>query len=136
MRSLRNFFKKYGNLSLGTDPEAIAEFYWESFIAAGPKGAMTFKNDRKFIDWLKELQTFNAESGMTEMKLVKIKTTAVGKLYTSSNVTWAVGFEKMGAELIQFDITYLVFHSNSRPKIVMYISHEDQEELMKNKGLI
>jgi hypothetical protein len=136
MRSIHSFFREYGDLSLGDDPQAIAACYTESFIAAGPKGSMSFKNDKKFIKWLKQVKEFNAKTGMQDLKVIKVKSTAIGNFCTSATVTWAAVFEKRKAEPVKFDITYFLYHpEDTSPKIMMYISHEDQEEVMKEKGL-
>lgn len=136
MKSIRSFFISYSRAALGDDPEPVAEFYADSFIAAGPKGSLSFNNDSKFIKWLTELISFNKQSGMESMKPLKVFSMGIGEFYTKSTVQWAATFKKTGDEQITFEVTYILYHPKDSPKIVMYISHEDQEELMKSKKLM
>jgi hypothetical protein len=41
-------------------------------------------------------------------------------------VRWGVTFEKTGARLIEFDISYIVQETGIAPKIILLISHEDE----------
>jgi len=65
--TLRDYFRQYARVSLGSEPEKLADFYDTSFLAAGPKGGATFKNDESFLAWLRELRAFNVKSGMISM---------------------------------------------------------------------
>jgi hypothetical protein len=135
METITHFFDKYIELSQGKDLNALAACYAEHFIAAGPKGIMAFSNDEKFMEWLKRVQEFNRQSGMQGMKSIKIVTTPVGEAYSMSTVTWSVEFPGKSEEPILFDISYSLFHQGGNYKIVLFISHEDQEALMKEKGV-
>ena len=61
------YFQQYAAASLESEPEKLAEFYDQSFLAAGPKGAAAFRNDAAFLDWLRQVHAFNVQSGMTSM---------------------------------------------------------------------
>jgi hypothetical protein len=135
METIPQFFDKYIELSQGSDLNALAACYGEHFIAAGPKGLMAFSNDDKFMEWLKQVQQFNQQSGMQAMKVVKINTTPAGEAYSTSTVTWSVEFPAKSDAPILFDITYSLFHQGDSYKIVLFISHEDQETVMKEKGV-
>ena len=50
-------------------------------------------------------------------------------------VHWAVKFEKTGEQVIEFDVSYIVQETNDMMKIILFISHEDEEEAMKKLGL-
>lgn len=136
MKNVRDFFEAYAKASSGDNPHSIAAFYAQDFMAAGPKGAMTFKNDKGFIAWLSDLINFNRQTGMGEMKVSNVNQEPIGDSFTNARVTWATTFKKLGDEVIRFDINYILYHPADEYKIVMYISHEDQEEVMKSKNLI
>src|SRR5262249_32853115 len=57
----------YARVSLGSEPEKLADFYDTSFLAAGPKGGATFKNDESFLAWLRGLRAVNVKSGVISM---------------------------------------------------------------------
>ena len=113
-----------------------ANFYSENFIAAGPSGSIAFKNDKKFLTWLKQVQKFNYQSGLQDMRVNKISSSPIGEFYTQAKVRWAARFKKTKKELVKFEITYVLYHPTENLKIVMYISHEDPGELMKKKQIL
>jgi hypothetical protein len=135
MQTIKQFFDQYNELSQGKDLKTLADCYAEHFIAAGPKGLMAFSNDEKFMEWLKTVQEFNQQSGMQSMKPIKIVTTSMGEAYSMATVTWSVSFPAKSEAPVLFDISYSLFHQGESYKIVLFISHEDQEALMKEKGV-
>ncbi len=134
--TLRDYFRNYARVSLGLEPEKLAEFYDTSFLAAGPKGGAAFKNDESFLAWLRELRAFNVKSGMISMAVDEIGETSVGAGYTLVAVTWAATFQRTGDTPIRFSISYLLRESEASFKVAAYISHEDQEDVMRANGLL
>jgi hypothetical protein len=133
---LRTFFGRYATVSLGPDPEKLAEFYDTSFLAAGPKGGAAFNNDTAFLSWLREVHDFNVHSGMTSLAAGGIEEIPVSADYTLATVAWAATFRKTGDAPIPFSISYLLRLSGAELKVAAYISHEDQEETMRASGLL
>lgn len=133
--SLAAFFDSYARANDQNDLTVIADFYAENFIAGGPNGNAAFKNDKTFVKWLQQVQEFNRQSGMEQMHIVDYKETPISKDYIMTSIKRGTRFHKTGEELITFDISYFLYIKTA-PKIVMYISHLDQEELMKEKGLL
>ena len=123
-------------MSLGPEPEKLADFYDTSFLAAGPKGGAAFKNDESFLAWLTELHAFNVKTGMTSMTVGEVGETPVGAGYALVTVTWAATFQRTGDMPIRFSISYLLRESEASLKVAAYISHEDQEEAMRANGLL
>lgn len=133
---LEDRFKRYALVSLGPDPEQLAEFYDTSFLAAGPKGSAAFTNDEAFRRWLREVHDFNVSSGMTSMAVGATSAITVGGGFTLATVEWVATFQRTGDTPIRFNISYLLRESESGPRIAAYISHEDQEEAMRASGLL
>ena len=133
---LERFFHEYASLSRGEEPEKLAAFYEESFLVAGPSGGATFKNDQSFLAWLRDMRTFNAQTGMTSMTAGEIFETPVGAGYSLATVTWAATFAKTGDTAIRFQISYLLRDTGTQLKVAAYISHEDQQESMLAHGLL
>jgi hypothetical protein len=136
MTTFTDFFTAYGRASLDNDTGIIANCYAENFMVAGPSGSMAFKNDEKFTQWLKDMFEFNRKVGMQEMKVLKVETSPVGEFYTRALVRWGAVFSKNTDEIIEFEITYILHHVNDELKIIMYISHENEEDVLKEKGII
>jgi len=55
--------------------------------------------------------------------------------YSMVVVRWGVTFDKTGAKPVEFDVTYIVQETGTDPKIILFISHEDEEAAMKKLGL-
>jgi hypothetical protein len=47
-----------------------------------------------------------------------------------------VTFQKTGDKLIEFDVSYLVQKTVPEPKIILFIAHQDEEQAMKDLGLM
>ena len=56
--------------------------------------------------------------------------------YSMVVVRWGVTFEKTGSKIIEFDISYIVYEAEDNPLVILFISHEDEEEAMKKLGLL
>lgn len=133
---LQEFFRRYASFALDEDPTKLAEFYDASFLAAGPRGGAAFKNDEAFLAWLRELHAFNVKVGMTSMTVEEVCEVPVGAGYTLATVTWGAAFQRTGPIPIRFKISYLLRESEAHPKVAANISHEDQEEVMRARGLL
>jgi hypothetical protein len=132
----RDYFRRYAAISLGPEPETLAEFYDMSFLAAGPKGAAAFRNDSAFLDWLRQVHDFNERAGLTSMLVEDVDQIRVSPAYTLVTVRWAATFRKTGNAPIRFSISYLLRESESGYKVSAYVSHEDQEEAMRAHGVL
>lgn len=133
---LEEFFRRYASLAFAEEPAKLAELYDASFLAAGPKGGATFKNDESFLAWLRELHAFNAKVGMTSLTFSEIHEVPVGGGYSLATVTWAAAFERTGSVPVRFKISYLLRETEPHLKVAAYVSHEDQEDVMRAHGLL
>lgn len=134
--TLRQFFDRYAELSSGPDPERLADLYAPTFIVGGPEGSQAFANDSRFLEWLREANDFNRRHGMRWLGVVAIHAITLSPLHTLATVSWGAQFEKTGARIIEFEISYLVEHAGESWKILSYISQTDQNAEMKKAGLL
>src|SRR5262245_52306551 len=134
--SLDQFFRRYAELSLGPQPEALAGLYAPTFIVGGPEGSHAFANDSRFLEWLRQVAVFNREHGMRTLTVVSIHQTELSPLHTLANVTWGARFDKTGDRLIEFVISYLLEQSGGGWRILSYISRADQNAEMAKEGLL
>jgi hypothetical protein len=130
------FFADYGASALAGEPELVARFYAPSFLTAGPTGSTVHRNDDGFRDWLRQVFAANQATGMTAMEVLAIEEAPISDSHTLVTVEWGARFAKTGDEVITFRIAYLIELLGEQPAILAYVSHEDQAELMKAKGLI
>jgi hypothetical protein len=74
--------------------------------------------------------------GQTSAKILSLRETAICNEYSLVKVHWGVTFRKTGTRLIEFDVSYLVQKIGPEPKIILFIAHEDEEQAMKELGLL
>jgi hypothetical protein len=132
----REYFRRYAAASLGSQPEPLAELYDQSFLAAGPKGGAAFRNDAAFLDWLRQVHDFNLKAGMTSIAAEEVVPVEVSPDYTMVAVRWVATFRKLGDAPIRFTISYLLRRSDAGYKVAAFVSHEDQEDAMRARGLL
>jgi hypothetical protein len=136
MNTVTQFFEEYASLSLSANAEQLARRYAENFIFATKNHSAAFQNDEKFVEWLNGLFEFNKKTGLQKMEVKNIDSIKIGEYFTKATVTWGSTFLKKPEEVISFDLHYILDHSGDDFKIILYISEEDQEQLMKEKGLL
>jgi Domain of unknown function (DUF4440) len=134
--SLRQFFDRYAELSMGPQPENLAALYAPTFVVGGPTGSQAFTNDARFLDWLRQVGEFNREHGMRSLSVFTIDEVTLSPLHTLATVTWGAQFEKHGERVIEFEISYLLEKADGSWKILSYIAQSDQNEEMKKEGLL
>jgi hypothetical protein len=133
---LKPFFEAYSESSMSSNPTALASHYADAFIASGPTGSAAFNNDEQFLAWLGQVCEFNQRVGMGSLEVVSIHETPISDHHAFATVEWGARFEKTGDERICFEISYLLRFSEAKPLILAYISHEDQQDVMKARGII
>lgn len=133
---LKPFFEAYSEASMNPDPAILASHYADAFMAAGPMGSAAFKNDKQFLAWLSQVHEFNQQVGMQRPEIVSIRETPIGDHHAFATVEWSAKFEKTGDERICFEISYLLRILEGKPLILAYVTHKDQEDVMKARGVI
>lgn len=74
--------------------------------------------------------------GQTSAKILSFEETPISNEYSMVRVHWGVTFKKTGTQPVEFEVTYFVQKTAPDPKIIMFIAHEDEEQAMKNLGLM
>jgi hypothetical protein len=72
------------------------------------------------------------------MRILSVAEAPLDGHYTMAKIHWHMTFEKQpGLPLdFRFYITYFLFDQGSGPRIVFYISHDDEQRVMREAGLI
>ena len=55
--------------------------------------------------------------------------------YSMVVVRWGLTFDQTGNKLVEFDRSYIIQETGIEPKIILLISHEDEETAMKKLSL-
>ena len=138
MSKIEQFFERYEEGANTFDPDVATSQFAESFMGADPNGALCGENNEKFREAIPQRKAFFQQIGFKSAKILSIDETPLDKRYTMAKVHWQMVFEKeQGSPLdFKFFITYLLFDPGSGPRVVFYISHDDEQKVMKDAGLI
>jgi uncharacterized protein YndB with AHSA1/START domain len=133
--SLQQLFKEYEKAFAALDIKKSAGFFSDTFISAGPRGAIA-QSKAEFLKLADRAAEFYKGVGQTSAKILSKKETAVSDEYSLVRVHWGVTFKKTGEKMIEFDVSYMVQKIGPEPKIILFIAHEDEEQAMKELGLL
>lgn len=135
-QTLGEFFEQYARASRSPDPTPLAAMYADTFIVGGPQGSQAFANDARFLEWLRQVHAFNQTHGMQALEVGLVDAGTLSPAHLLATVTWVARFATTGDRRIEFKIHYLLETHGGSWKILSYISEADQEEAMKELGLL
>ena len=131
---LDTLFKEYETAFDKLDVKTISGYCADSFISAGPKGSIT-QNRKDYEKKAEQATKFYKSVGRNSAKIISKRVMPICNDYSMVVVRWGVTFDKTGNKLIEFDTSYIIQETGSEPKIILLISHEDEEVAMKKLGL-
>jgi hypothetical protein len=131
---LDTLFKQYEVAFDKLDLKAISDHYADTFISAGPKGTIT-QNKTEFLTRTEETANFYKSVGQNSARIISKRVMPICEKYNMVVIRWGVTFEKTGAKPMEFDVTYIVHETDPDPKIILFITHEDEEMAMKKLGV-
>lgn len=132
------FFARYEEGANTFDPELMGSLYMAEFMAGDPNGVSCGKNDDKLKAAFVQRKSFFESIGFKRAKLLNVDATPLDARYTMAKVHWQMTFEKDPGKPLDFRffITYFLFDPGSGPKAAFWISHEDEQKVMRDAGLI
>ncbi len=138
MTKIEEFFQRYEAGANSFDPDLVASQFHESFMAGGPGGVACVQNDSQFRNAIPKREAFFQQLGFKSAKILGLVETPIDECYTNVKVHWHMIFEKRAGVPLKFTffVTYFLFDSGTGPRIVFYISHDDEEKVMREAGLI
>ena len=132
---VKKLFEEYEKAFNALEVEKQVPFFAEHFISAGPRGSIAHGRE-EFARMAGEAAKFYRSVGQTSAKIISMDETVISREYSMVKVHWGVTFVKTGNKLIEFDVTYFIQKTGPEPKIIMFISHQDEEKAMKELGLL
>ena len=130
---LDTLFKEYETAFDKLDVKTISGYCADSFISAGPKGSIT-QSPKDYEKKAEQANKFYKSVGRNSARIISKRVMPICNEYSMVVVRWGITFNKTGNKLIEFDISYIVQETGSEPKIILFISHEDEETAMKKLG--
>lgn len=131
---LDTLFKEYETAFDKLDVKTISGYCADSVISAGPKGsiAQTRKGYEKKAE---QTNKFYKSVGRNSARIISKRVMPICNDYSMVVVRWGITFDKTGNKLIEFDTSYIIQETGDEPKIILLISHEDEETAMRKFGL-
>ena len=133
--AIEKLFIEYEKAFNDLDIKRNAEMFSDTFISAGPKGAIA-QGKKDFLEKAGRAAEFYKSVGQTSAKIISKNIIPVSDQYLMVTVHWGVTFKKTGDELIEFDVSYIIYEGGDEPRLILFIAHQDEEEAMKKLGLL
>ena len=131
---LDTLFKDYETAFDKLDLKTISGYCADSFISAGPKGSIA-QSKQEYEKKAEQAIQFYRSVGRKSARIISKRVMPICNEYSMVVVRWGVTFEKIGTKQIEFDMSYIIQETDIDPKIILLISHEDEEAAMKKLGL-
>jgi hypothetical protein len=132
--AVKKLFAQYEKAFNALEVEKQVPLFAEHFISAGPQGSIALGRD-EFARMASKAVQFYKRVGQTSAKILQMDETAISGEYSMIKVHWGATFAKTGKKLIEFDVSYFIQKTGPEPKIIMFITHQDEERAMKELGL-
>lgn len=132
---LDTLFKQYETAFNELNLKTISGYYADTFISAGPKGIIA-QSKKEFEEKAEQAVDFYRRVGHKSARIISKRIMPLCDKYSMVVVRWGVTFEKTGSKIIEFDMSYIVYEAEGNPIVILFISHEDEEETMKKLGLL
>ena len=140
MTDIDAFFARYEQGANSFDPDLVASQFTDPFMGGDPNGVMSARNDEAFRRSIPQRQAFMQGIGFRFARVLAVAATPLDAHYTMARVHWHLRFEKTpGApQDFLFHIASFLFDpdSGTGPKVAFYISHEDEQQVMREAGLL
>lgn len=133
-----DFFARYEEGANSFDPELMASLYTSEFMAGDPGGVSCGRNDQTLRDAFIHRKTFFQQIGFKRARILHVAATPLDGHYTMAKVHWQMTFEKQPGHPLDFRffITYFLHDPGSGPKAAFWISHDDEQHVMREAGLV
>ncbi|HXG44977.1 MAG TPA: nuclear transport factor 2 family protein [Gemmatimonadales bacterium] len=131
---VRRLFAEYEELFDALDVTGQARLFADSFMSAGPHGAIA-QTKAEFLKMAEQAAAFYKSVGQTSAKILSIEEIPISDEYSLVRVRWAATFQKPGTKTVEFDVSYVVQRVGGEPKIILFITHQDERQAMNELGL-
>lgn len=138
MTKVEAFFARYEEAANSFDPELTASLYTAEFMAGDPNGVSCGRNDQTLRDAFVQRKDLFRQIGFRRAKILRVDAAVLDAKYTMAKVHWHMTFEKQPGHPLDFRffITYFLYDAGDGPRAAFWISHEDEQRVMREAGLI
>jgi hypothetical protein len=138
IQKIEDFFARYEEGANSFDPDLVCSQYTPEFMGGGPGGLACGRNDQDLRNAIEQRKVFFQKIGFRRAKVLNIDASALDDHYTMAKIHWHLTFEKQPGQMLDFKffITYFLYDPGDGPKVAFWISHEDEQAVMRDAGLI
>lgn len=136
--SLEEFFNRYAAATLAGDAETIATSYFDTYIESSPTAASAYKVDVGYGKALAEKSAAMKKIGLAKLDIELQSSREFAPSHYLVEAQWRMQFQPAGKKPVTstFLISYVVRVATGQPKILAYVSHEDEQAVMRRDGLL
>jgi hypothetical protein len=135
---LEEFFNRYAAATLAGDVETIANSYFDTYIEASPTEASAYKVDVGYRKALAEKSATMKKIGLAKLDIELQSSREFAPSHYMVRAQCRMQFQPAGKKPVisTFLISYMVRIATDQPKILAYVSHEDEQAVMRRDGLL
>lgn len=136
---IREFFDNYASAAPKGDAKTIAAAYFDHYIEAAPASVTARAVDAEYRRSLGEkAAAMRDQLGLREAGIELLRLNEFAPRHFLVETGWTMRFEPPGRDPVEtsFRISYVVRLEKKSPTILLYVSHEDEEAVMKRDGIL
>lgn len=136
---IEKFFADYAVATRSGDADTIASFYADTYIEAAPSSVAAYEVDDEYRRALGEKFTaMTGQLGFSDVSVVVQTSSEFAPKHYLVEAEWTMKFDRADSGPVQsiFRISYVIRLENGAVKILLYVSHEDEEAAMKRDGVL
>lgn len=133
------FFDDYASATLKADAKAIASAYGKTYIEASPASVTAYEVDADYRKALAEKsKAMTDELGLSAVSVAVKQASEFAPAHWLVETEWTMmfGAKKSDPARSIFRISYVVRLEKNAPTILLYVSHEDEDTVMKRDGVL
>lgn len=135
--TIETFFRDFEQRSDSGDIPALLPQFANTFMAAGPQGAICIRAADFALALPKRKQFFDS-LGCRSTSLVSLEQNRLDARYVVAKTRWRMTFAQGDGETREAlaDSTYIVDTSGESFKIVFYLAHQDHMTMLREQGIL
>jgi hypothetical protein len=129
-KMFRDYEKAFSTLNVKKN----ASYYSDTVISAGPEGSIvTLKED--LIKTADKTAEYYWSIGLTSARIKGMEEIEISAEYSLVKVHWEAKLTKRTKMGFNFDVSYVIQKNRDPPKIILFIAHQDQQEVLRLLGV-
>jgi hypothetical protein len=136
-KRIQTFFDAYATSSLAGDADDVGKAYFSTYIEAAPSTVEVFNVDDEYKCAVKTKAGAMKKLGLVASEIDIIGTRLLAPNHHLVDAQWRLRFVREGKDAAQatFRISYVVRLHDEDLKILLALSHEDEEQALQKLDL-